>query len=326
MKLSRITLLVILGSAGFSVLHAQQERKSVFTDEQAAGIEFQIQGEYAGTLGSNDRKWGAHIIAVGNGKFQSIGYRGGLPGAGWKKEAGEYHSGQLEDGVAKITAERFRLEVDGQTLKVFSLEGNSFGALKKVHRKSPTLGMKPPQNAIVLFDGTSLDGWENAKLVEGNLLGATGCSTKRSFGNHRLHLEFRTPFMPEATGQARGNSGVYVQSRYEVQVLDSFGLEGKDNECGGIYQVSKPSINMCFPPLAWQTYDIDFTSAQFDQDGSKTKNARITVKLNGVIIQDDLELPRDTPGRAKEGPEPLGLFLQDHGNPVVYRNIWVVEE
>lgn len=326
MKLSRITLLVVFGSASVPVLHAQQEAKSVFTDEQAAGIEFQIQGEYAGTLGAKNRKWGAQIIAVGNGNFRSIGYRGGLPGAGWKQEAGEYHSGQLEKGVAKIAAERFRLEVDGQTLKVFSLEGNSFGSLKKVHRKSPTLGRMPPEDGIALFDGTSLDGWENAKLVEGNLLGATGCSTKRSFGDHRLHLEFRTPFMPEATGQARGNSGVYVQSRYEVQVLDSFGLEGKDNECGGIYQVSKPRINMCFPPLAWQTYDIDFTAAQYDADGNKTKNARITVKLNGVIIQDNLELPRHTPGRAEEGPGPLGLFLQDHGNPVVYRNIWVVEK
>jgi hypothetical protein len=103
-------------------------------------------------------------------------------------------------------------------------------------------------------------------------------------------------------------------------------LEGEDNECGGIYSMAKPAVNMCFPPLAWQTYDIDFTAARFDEDGNKMKNARVTIKHNGVVIHDDLELPHGTPGRYPEGPEPQGLFLQDHGNPVVFRNIWVVEK
>ncbi len=145
-------------------------------------------------------------------------------------------------------------------------------------------------------------------------------------GDHQLHIEFRTPFKPLARGQARGNSGVYVQSRYEVQVLDSFGLSGEDNECGGIYKIAKPRLNMCFPPLTWQTYDIDFVAAKYDQSGKKTSNAIITIKHNGVTIHDKLELKSGTPGRLPEGPTPEPLYLQGHGNPVVYRNIWVVKK
>jgi hypothetical protein len=132
--------------------------------------------------------------------------------------------------------------------------------------------------------------------------------------------------MPMSTGQARGNSGVYVQSRYEVQVLDSFGLEGKNNECGGIYSIAEPVVNMCLPPLSWQTYDFDFTAARYNVAGEKIKNARITVRHNGVVIHDDIELTHGTPGRHPEDPGPEALFMQDHGNPVVYRNIWIVEK
>ena len=161
-------------------------------------------------------------------------------------------------------------------------------------------------------------------MTEDHLLRAN-CHSKEKFGDHSLHLEFRTPFKPHARGQKRGNSGVYVQSRYEIQVLDSFGLEGKNNECGGIYSIAQPKVNMCFPPLTWQTYDIDFTAARYDGE-KKVKNARITVKHNGVVIMDDLELPHGTPGRLEEGSGPAPLYLQGHGNPVFYRNIWVVRK
>ena len=227
---------------------------------------------------------------------------------------------------------KIEAEIDGATIVVaegtisVSAEGQAIGALEKVKRKSPMLGKPPMEGGIVLFDGSSIDNFNNAKLVETKYLGATNATTKEKFGDHQLHIEFRTPFMPAARGQGRGNSGVYVQGRYELQVLDSFGLEGRDNECGGIYSNSKPDVNMCFPPLVWQTYDIDFTAARYDEDGKKTKNARITVIHNGVVIHDDIEVKHGTPGHHAEGPGDDHLFLQDHGNPVVFRNIWVVKK
>lgn len=293
------------------------------TDPEKGGVAYELQGEYEGEVAGE--QYGAHVIALGKGAVRGLGYPGGLPGQGWTKEEPHSMEGKIEGDSVKIEADEFAISVTANQLEVVDLDGNLMGTLKKVHRKSKTLGAKPPKSAIVLFDGTSTEHWNKAKLVDGKYLGATGCYTKEKFGDHVLHLEFRTPFMPESNGQARGNSGVYMQSRYELQVLDSFGLEGLDNECGGIYQVARPKVNMCYPPLAWQTYDIEFTSAKWE-DGKKTKTARVTIKHNGVVIHDNLELPKHTPGRDKEGPGPAPLFLQDHGNPVVYRNIWVVKK
>jgi hypothetical protein len=164
--------------------------------------------------------------------------------------------------------------------------------------------------------------------MKDGLLQATGTTSMPKFKDYKLHLEFRTPYKPFARGQGRGNSGVYFGGRWETQVLDSFALEGKMNECGGIYSISEPDVNACLPPLVWQTYDVDFTAAKFDEDGTRKAWPRMTVKLNGVTIHNDRELPKDNttaaPGTGALKDEPLPVFLQNHGNPVVFRNIWVL--
>ncbi|MBS0209141.1 MAG: DUF1080 domain-containing protein [Planctomycetes bacterium] len=314
--------------ASFSVLAAASLARAAggeaFTEAASAGPDFQVQGEYRSVDG--DPKWGAHVIALGEGKFDVVGYRGGLPAEGWQRgDERKRGTGELKDGVLTATGDDWRGTIRDGVLTVSDTAGNKLVALRKEERKSPTLGAAASSGAIVLFDGSSADNFVNGKLVEGNLLGATGCESKQKFNDHTLHIEFRTPFMPKSRGQARGNSGVYIQSRYECQVLDSFGLEGENNECGGIYKQQAPAVNACLPPLAWQTYDIDFKAARYDADGKKTRNARVTIRHNGVLIYDDLELTGSTPGRHAEGNSPDALFLQDHGNPVAFRNIWVVE-
>ena len=309
--------------------NAADQKHAAFTCADAAGIDFQIQGEYEGTL-TNDgsQKVGAQVIALGGGKFKVTGFIGGLPGAGWSRggKTHEAEGGWEGDQVVLQGDSESKVLIKDGNLTVIDEDENEVVVFKKVERKSPTLGAAPPAGAIVLFDGSDTDQWQNGRLADGQYLAAANVATKRKLGDHHLHLEFRTPYMPTARGQARGNSGVYVQGRYELQVLDSFGLEGKDNECGGIYSIDRPLVNACFPPLSWQTYDIDFTAARYGDAGNKTKNGRITVRHNGIVIHDDIELKHDTPGFHQEGPGPDSLFLQDHGNPVVYRNIWVVEK
>src|SRR5206468_5136813 len=127
--------------------------------------------------------------------------------------------------------------------------GRELGRLVKMERRSPTMGLRPPINATILFDGRSTDQFQpGAKVTPDGLLMA-GVMTKMPVDAFHLHLEFRTPFMPTATGQARGNSGVYIQRRYEVQILDSFGLEGAFNEAGALYRQTPPDLNMALPPL-----------------------------------------------------------------------------
>ena len=253
---------------------------------------------------------------------------GGLPGAGFNGERKITAKFETKDGVAKASGEGYEASISGGKITV-TFNGAT-EQLTKIHRESPTLAKAAPEGAIVLFNGTNIDHWATGSLEENGLLGVgkdgKGARTKQAFENYTLHLEFRTPFMPNATGQARGNSGMYLGDQYECQILDSFGLEGKDNECGGIYSISAPKLNMCLPPLSWQTYDVDFTCAKFDADGKVTASGRATIKLNGVVIHDNLELKKPTPGGGRMDEKPGVLFLQDHGNPVRFRNIWFVEK
>jgi hypothetical protein len=250
---------------------------------------------------------------------------GGLPGSGWDQSEVRRRKGKLENGSVRFENDHVTAEVKDGDLTIYDKQNNKLGELGRVDRRSKTLGMKPPSGAVVLFDGTTAENFKDGKL-DGKLL-QQGVTSRQTFGDCRLHLEFRTSYMPYARGQGRSNSGVYMQGRYEVQVLDSFGLTGEQNECGGIYSIAKPKLNMCYPPLAWQTYDIDFTASKFDSAGKKTANGKMTVRLNGVVIHQDVALThRTTASPLSEGPENGPLYIQNHGNPVRFRNIWVVEE
>jgi hypothetical protein len=198
--------------------------------------------------------------------------------------------------------------------------------LGHVVRESETLGRRPPRGALVLFGGTDTGEWEGGRLVEGGLLDR-GARSQRVFQSFRLHLEFRLPFMPRQRGQGRANSGVYLQDRWEVQLLDGFGLPPTNDGCGAVYGQFPPRLNVCYPPLSWQTYDVDFTAAKFDGRGRKLADAVFTVRHNGVVIHDRVRLNRgSTAGGQDEGPEPGPISLQDHHDPVSFRNVWVVEE
>lgn len=322
--------------AGISTAADHQNDKTWTQPEKAKAEDpdFAIQGEYEfQSQSSPDQSGGAQVIALGGGKFDAYLLEGGLPGTGWQpgKKRIAVH-GERDGDVVSFADDKGNKLVRIKDARFMVPEANthwkSFPVLDRAERKSTTLGAKPPSDAVVLFDGTSADAWENGKMNEEGLLLATGCTSKRKFASYLLHLEFRTPYKPHARGQARGNSGIYHSGRWETQILDSFGLEGRENECGGIYSISKPALNACLPPLEWQTYDVEFTAAKFDAAGKRTAWPRITVSLNGIKIHDNLELPKDyttsapitSPLTSPEGP----IHLQNHGNPVVFRNIWVV--
>jgi hypothetical protein len=195
-----------------------------------------------------------------------------------------------------------------------------------------TLGAKPPEGAIVLLGNKGLEGWVKrdgttpaAWPVADGIVTVRGgdIMTKRQFGDFKLHLEFNVPYMPEARGQGRGNSGVYLDGAHELQVLDSYGLRPRNNDCGAIYLQVTPRVNACKPPLQWQTYDVTFRKAVLDGDGEVMKKARVTVVQNGIKTIDDAEI-QPTPGGLHGKPGQDGpLLLQDHGNAVQYRNIWI---
>jgi len=296
-----------------------------FTSQEKAGLAYKLQGEYLGVVESWGGTWGAQIIAVSEKKLAIHLLDGGLPGQGFK---GTLPTKKYEASIdtakeaADATKDSVVVSVQPKKLEIRDETGKVLGVLTKIVRESKTLGAKPPEDAVVLFDIGSVNDFKGNKMGEDGLLGVGGTSTEL-FGDHRMHVEFRTPFQPDDSGQGRGNSGVYIQGRYELQVLDSFGLSGENDECGGIYQIAKPSTNMCYPPLTWQTYDIDFKAALYDSSGKKISNAKLSVKHNGVPIHDGLDLPRGTPGKDPEANSRGSLFLQDHGNPVTFRNIWV---
>ncbi len=204
----------------------------------------------------------------------------------------------------------------------------------------PGDGTAPPSDAIVLFDGTNLDQWMNKagtavnwKLEDGILTVVPGSGeirTRQGFGDVQLHIEWRAPAEVSRDGQDRGNSGIFLQSLYEVQVLDCYGNTTYPNgQTGSIYKQHIPLVNACKPPGEWQAYDIIFTAPRFKEDGTLFSPATITVLHNGVLIQNHVTIKGSTVdiGLPKYEAHDLKqpLMLQDHDNPVSYRNIWVRE-
>jgi hypothetical protein len=297
------------------------------TDLSQVDADFAYQGEYSGWIldaGGRCRRTGLQIVARGAGKFDAVQFSGGLPGWGWDGQTKRAFVGDLREGVLLLSSDDGQtITTDGDFASVYHSSDALHGRLHKVQRAGSTLGARPPRRAVVVFDGRSTEHLDKARVTDEGLL-QVGAITRFPVGDFRLHLEFRTPYMPYATGQGRGNSGVYIQQRYEVQVLDSFGLPGEANECGGLYRQQPPDVNMCLPPLAWQTYDIWFTAARFDDGGNKVTNARITVLHNGVAIHCDREITNKTGAGKPESPDRLPFLFQDHGNPVHFRNIWIV--
>ena len=200
-----------------------------------------------------------------------------------------------------------------------------------------TLPQPPPGDAIVLFDGKSLEPWkngENWKVIDGvATVGKGPIETKQGFGDCQLHIEFRMPTPPSGKGQGRGNSGVFLMGKYEIQVLDSFedGTDGPvtyhDGQCGALYKQQPPAVNACRAPGEWQTYDILFTRPRFNADGSIAKPGRISMLHNGLAIHSDTVIKGNTfydaPPSYTAHPDTLPIALQDHGNPVQFRSIWV---
>jgi hypothetical protein len=339
-----LVLCGVLGALAGDLLG--QEKKAIRTRSvEDAGPDFLVQGEYVGEieLEGGKTKVGIQVIARGGGAFEAAWHRGGLPGDGWDGAAVE--RSKEKDGVTgadgatvfeKFPGER-RLEIRGGRLTVKDAGGKKLGELERVLRRSPTLGQKPPAGAVVLFDEGKVnrfvrngrDPEKSGKAMvspEGYLL--PRADSEVAHGDVTLHLEFMLPFEPAGRGQGRANSGCYLQGRHEVQILDSFGLALGAGDCGAVYGVAIQKVNMCFPPLSWQTYDIEYTAARFDAQGKRSANARLSVRHNGVLIHDKLDVNKDvtTAATEKEGPEKRYLHLQDHGHQVMFRNIWLVEK
>lgn len=339
----KIWALLCLFAAGAPLAFAAEE---AFDLEAIIATQFpdstgSFMGDWAGEWSPEEKKdpyLGAQIIALGDDTYQ-INL---IPALDHRGQPYVVTTQKVRDGKLTFKSGMYYGTVSGDSFTGGKVEEDpkksATFSLKRVVRPSPALGKTPPDGAVVLFDGTNMDAWQGSRLapwgiVDGSLMPvhpkAATLVSKEKFKDVRLHVEFRLPYLPAARGQSRANSGVFLQGEYEVQVLDSYGLPGYFRECGALYKVSAPKVNMCRPPLVWQSYDIEFRAARFDSAGKKTAEPRITVLHNGKLIHSDEEIPflptNSYKDRIKPHPsKPGSIELQAHRNHVQYRNIWVL--
>jgi 3-keto-disaccharide hydrolase len=291
----------------------------------AAPPEAEVQGLYEGAL--KDVKFEARVIAMGKDAFK-IYVRQDLGGG----KVGKVElDGKVEGDAVTFKNKGGDVEWTGAYASgaIKGTAGGTAFEMKRVQRKSPTMGKQPPAGAIVILDGKNWDQISPTRTAEEWKAGEDGSiqitkgdvRSKQQFeGSFDYHVEFMCPLMPPARGQGRGNSGCFLPNGDEVQVLDSFGMDTyKGGGCGGLYNYKDPDAFDVFslaslPPLEWQTYDMEYRVEKVD--GKLTGKPKVTVYHNGIKIHDAAELKNP----AKKGD----VHWQDHGNPVKYRNIWVL--
>lgn len=312
--------------------------------------QWQIQGEYYGAA-EDGGKLGAWVVANGDDHYTVVFLPGGLltlPGqayGGWNRDGWDrstFSGKGLLNGTSfavntpsNYAADSITGTGEDRTLAGATPTGSAF-VLHRVVRSSPTHGLKPKAAwgpAILWFDSVTgqadLGKWEpkdNAVQLSRNNL-YRGIRTRDAHGAGFLHIEFQGCFNPVATGQFRSNSGVYMQSRYEVQVLDSFGSGGAIDDFGALYSVKRPLVNASLPPLTWHTYDIYFMPRTSGASGDSKGAAYLTLYANGVLVQDSTPISNIPDAGVTGDPLlPAPLYLQNHGNDVVYNNIWFIPD
>lgn len=352
MRLIKTKILMLGLMTGLAGAQSGSFMPTTIASNASALQAYEVQGEYVGVTSAGDTL-GAWVQARGNNSYYLTLLPGGLlrlpgrPGyGGWNRTSrytGTATWNPATNDYAVTTAAGYNTTQITGAGTAKALVGTGPGgitfSLNRVVRSSPTLRMKPKAEwgtVLELFD--SLRAAENpttefAKWIANNTAPQVrfggylyrGVRTAVTHGAGFLHIEFMSPFQPTATGQNRGNSGVYLHSKYEAQVLDSYGLTGAANETGGIYNVTAPLTNAALPPMTLQTYDIYFTPRTSGANGAAAGAAVMTIYLNGVLVQDSSPVAVTTEAGFSGSQLSAGaLFLQDHGNDVVFNNIWFI--
>ncbi len=302
--------------------------KGAWTEPPKGDADYAMQGEYLGSIIDENcccQPVGLQVVALGDGQFQAVEYLGGLPGYGWPVDGKRLKlAGTREGDTLTLTGESQQIMITNghSTIKRVGEYEREIGNACFVERESGTMGACPPCGAIVLFDGSNTDKLKDGQIVDGLL--KEGFETKDAYGDFHLHLEFRLPYMPKGNGPEE--PGEQRVSAEPLQNSDSRFVQGSTANSTKCSSLQATDLNMCLPPLAWQTYDIWFQQARFDADGNKIQDAHLTAWLNGVPVQDDLDVPTPTGGgkRVGEKPFPLPTKFQNHNNPVRFRNMWIV--